>query len=86
MSSSARQALALAIRRADRRVAWKIAGVAGAGVGFALVGPFALAPVCWSLATILYWRRGMSVLEELRGEPTASAILERLPVAKVIES
>jgi hypothetical protein len=82
--TSERQALGLALRRADRRVAAKVVGVAGLGVWFAITGPFALAPLCWAAAAIIYMRRGVSVLADLRAEPTVWPVLDGAPVAKVI--
>ena len=85
MRTSERQALGLAIRRADRRVYAKVAAVAGLGVWFAFSGPFALAPICWAAATVLYMRRGLSVLEDLRSEPAAWPLLDGVPEAKVVQ-
>jgi hypothetical protein len=78
------QALGLAIRRADRRVYAKVAVVAGVGVWFACTGLLALAPICWAAATVLYWRRGVSVLADLRSEPAAWPVLDAAPSAKVV--
>ncbi|HEY1811494.1 MAG TPA: hypothetical protein VGG74_04010 [Kofleriaceae bacterium] len=85
MRTSDRQALGLAIRRADRRVAARVVAVAGLGVWFAFVGPFALAPLCWAATMVLYWRRGVSVLADLRSEPAAWPILDAAPEAKVVK-
>lgn len=83
--TSERQALGLALRRADRFVAAKIVAIAGLGLWFAFAGPFALAPICWGAATVLYWRRGVSVLAHLRSEPAAWPILDAAPTAKVVK-
>jgi hypothetical protein len=62
----------------------KVVAVAGLGVWCAFVGPFSLAPICWALATALYWRRGVSVLADLRSEPAAWPIIDAAPSAKVV--
>jgi hypothetical protein len=82
--TSDRQALGLAIRRADRRVAVKVAAVAVLGVWFAFAGPFVAAPICWAAATVLHWRRGVSVLTDLRSEPAAWPIVDAAPTAIVV--
>ena len=84
MRTRDRQALGLAIRRADRRVYARVAAVAGLGVWFAFAGPFVLAPICWAAATVLYWRRGVSVLADLESEPAAWPVLYAAPEAKVV--
>jgi hypothetical protein len=83
--TSERHSLGLAIRRADRRVYAKVAVVAGVGVWFGFAGPFAIAPICWAAATVLYMRRGVSVLADLRSEPAAWPIVDGTPEAKVVK-
>jgi hypothetical protein len=84
MRTSERRALSTAIRRADRRVALKVATIASIGVWCVFAGPFALAPVCWAAAMVVYWRRGTSVLEDLRAEPAAWPVLDAAATAKVV--
>lgn len=85
LTDAQKRNLGRGLRRARNRVYAKIAVVAAAGMWFAVTGPFALAPVLWAGATVMYWRRGVSVLEYLRDTPEAWPVLYAgsLPEAKL---
>ncbi|MFT3699679.1 MAG: hypothetical protein QM831_41405 [Kofleriaceae bacterium] len=85
LTAEGKRNLARALRRGAIRENIKIAIVAGAGIGFAINGPFALAPVCWAIAGVLHLRRGYAIIQGLRGTPEAWPILDAqapLPRAK----
>ena len=84
MRTSEQRALRTAIRRADRRVALKVTTIASIGVWCVFAGPFALAPVWWAAATVMYWRRGTAVLDDLRAEPAAWPVLDAAATAKIV--
>ncbi len=61
----------------------QVVAFAALGVYAVIAGPFWLAPICWATATVLHWRRGMSVLDSLRNVPDAKPIMDALYPAEI---
>ena len=52
--------------------------VAGTGIAFLVTGQFLVAPVCFAVATVMYWRLGYAVLLRLRRANVSNPVLDAL--------